>query len=90
MTDKIMRLVALADGSPHPLAGRYVVDYDPTILPGGVVKLDTTDDPRLAKRLDAGTALAWWKAVSPNMPTRPDGKPNRPLTAFSVVIEDAP
>ena len=38
MADKIMRLVALADGSPHPLAGRYVVDYDPTILPGGVVK----------------------------------------------------
>jgi hypothetical protein len=32
-------------------------------------------------------ALMFWKTQSTIVPLRPDGKPNRPLTAFSVSVE---
>lgn len=35
---------------------------------------------------DAAQALDYWKTQSQTVPLRPDGKPNRPLTAFNVTI----
>ena len=37
-----------------------------------------------------GDAMNFWRAPSKTRPTRMDGKPNRPLTALTVEIEDAP
>ena len=34
------------------------------------------------------TAIAFYKWQSSLTPMRPDGKPNRPLTAFTVVFEN--
>ena len=65
----------------------YVVKYDPEAYDGrGDVQLSH-------KRADALTfdsheaAWAFWKQVPKNRPKRADGRPNRPLTAFSVWIE---
>jgi hypothetical protein len=47
-----------------------------------------TDDLAKAKRFASfREAMECWKAQSSVRPYRPDGKPNRPLTAFSVMPE---
>jgi len=47
-----------------------------------------TSDPAKAKRfLTFEAALACWKAQSTVRPWRDDGRPNRPLTAYSVTPE---
>lgn len=38
---------------------------------------------------DVARALEFWKTSPKARPTRPDGKPNRPLTAFSVELVPA-
>ena len=35
-------------------------------------------------------AFEAWRAVPESRPVRPDGEPNRPLTAFTVEIEEGP
>jgi len=56
---------------------------------------DGRGDARLTADLDdalqfptAEAALAFWRQASTTRPTRPDGKPNRPLTAFSIELVD--
>jgi hypothetical protein len=38
---------------------------------------------------DFSRATEVWRQTSRTMPTRPDGRPNRPLTAFSASFVDA-
>jgi hypothetical protein len=46
-----------------------------------------TADPEKAMRFpSAGAAMQFWKTQSKTVPIRPDGKPNRPLTAYHVEI----
>lgn len=89
MTKSIIKFICYASGALSSIDGLYLVRYDPTIK-DGVFFLDTTDDPRKAKTFDPpGLAMEEWMRVSPNMPTRLwDGKPNRPLTAWSIEIID--
>ena len=50
-----------------------------------------TDDLAKAKRFPTFmAAMDCWKAPSTLVPMRPDGKPNRPLTAWSVTVEEVP
>jgi len=50
-----------------------------------------TDDPAKAKRFPSFTAaMECWKAQSTVRPLRDDGRPNRPLTAYSVALIDLP
>jgi hypothetical protein len=52
----------------------------------------STDDPAKAMRFDTVEA-AWeaWRKPSAVCPTRPhDGKPNRPMTVFTVSVEKLP
>lgn len=63
-------------------AGAYVVSYDPD----GETVLTTLIEK--ARRFDtAGEALVYWRQQSVACPLRPDGKPNRPLTAYTVSVE---
>lgn len=50
--------------------------------------LTTTTDPTLAMVFPTFEA-AWevWRAQSTRTPLRPDGKPNRPMTAMTVELE---
>lgn len=49
-----------------------------------------SNDKANAKRFaDLMEAMAYWKRPSNIVPLRPDGRPNRPLTAFSVTVEPA-
>lgn len=49
-----------------------------------------TDDKAKALVFDSlAKAFETWKTQSTIRPLRPDGKPNRPLTAFTITFEQA-
>ena len=88
----IMRILGLARGTPHPFDGSYLKFYDVHAVnkdgtyTGG--DLQVTWDLSEALKLPATDLYALWKAQHG---TRPDGEPNRPLTAFTVdmrIFED--
>jgi hypothetical protein len=70
--------------------GSYLEAFDPDVQNGrGYTKWTT--DPIFAMRfVDAGAAMETWRMTSKTHPVRDDGKPNRPLTAFTVIAEAAP
>jgi hypothetical protein len=88
-----IRIRSLVVGGPTPYDDQYVVDYDPGrdgVDPWGRpmnCHLLATPDRSKALWLDLLHAHALWSAVDPRNPIRPDGKPNRPLTAFTVALE---
>ncbi|HYT08960.1 MAG TPA: hypothetical protein VEL77_15050 [Rugosimonospora sp.] len=83
-----------ATGERTEYTDRYLVSYDPSHhwangdYDGGLPV--TTPDPRDAIQFaDAGAAMEMWKR-GPSCRChrlRPDGEPNRPLTAYTVSVE---
>jgi hypothetical protein len=85
-----IRVVALADGRRCWMAGHYLSKFDFDAAAGRGRGWWTT---RLGNALhfdDPGAAMAFWKTQSRTVPLRDDGKPNRPLTAFTVEIVPLP
>lgn len=63
-----------------------VSDTDPPTYPTGF--LVTTSDPAEALLFPSFRQAAnYWMKQSAAVPLRPDGQPNRPMTAYSVTIE---
>jgi hypothetical protein len=95
--DHLIQILGLADGRPSPFDGQYLKQYDPGrdgVDPNGermLAHIVCTDDPAEAIQFsDLEEIHALWTAVDPRCPLRPDGKPNRPLTAFSITIGQLP
>ena len=87
---KLMKVVAMADGRPGNWVGMYLhsADFDAN---GGIGDMVFTADPARAMRFpDTRSALKMWRTQSTVLPLRPDGQPNRPLTALTVEIVEAP
>ena len=85
----VIRIVSNADGKPSGAEGLYVQEYSPDGYDGRG-DLVLTSHLEGAKRYDSpGAAMADYRRVSTTHPTRPgDGKPNRPLTAWTVEVFD--
>ena len=70
--------------------GGWVAAFDPdggeAVYPTGT--LTETRDPAKAQIFE--TQMAAWAAQSTRTPWRPDGRPNRPMTALTVEIEPVP
>jgi hypothetical protein len=68
------------------LINRWLAEYDPDAGSGpysGVIT--STTEVAAAKRYESADAcLNEWMRVSTRVPLRPDGKPNRPLSAFTI------
>jgi hypothetical protein len=83
-----LQLIALSNDGPTPNDGEYVVEYDPVprMAPGGeFIHLVTTpnrDDARQFPTVEA--AMECWRSTSGRF--RPDGKMDRPLTAYTVEV----
>jgi len=76
-----------SDGVP---INRWLVSFDPDAFQGRG-HIDLTDDASKAQRFaDASSALATWKQPSTVVPFRIDGKPNRPLSAYTVEVRPLP
>src|SRR3954466_4477754 len=68
------------------LVGQAVAWSDPDAHDGRG-DAEFTLDPLRAKRFpNAADAMKYWRRQSTIRPTRDDGKPTRPLTAFTVVV----
>jgi hypothetical protein len=76
----------LAAGRQDSPDGQYLASYDPEAH-GGRGSATWTPDPAKAMTFgDARAAFESWQQVPRSRPVRPDGKPNHPLTAFTVAI----
>jgi|SRR5580693_650977 len=100
----IIKVIAAADhefGRAFWLES-YNVDVEPTITEsvlladgvlingafGGRIWLTANRD-EARKFASASAALEAWNTVSKSRPVRPDGRPNKPLTALSIHVEPA-
>lgn len=89
---KVLQIVGLVNGAPTVFDGQYIVEYDPGrsgLSPDGqpmVCHLVTTPDRDKATRYGLREAVELHRSVDPDNPMRPDGRPNRPLTAFHVMF----
>lgn len=76
-----MKTILKVQPSGHYIAG---CDFDAF---GGIGHAQLTLQRARAKVFDsAEEAMRFWQTRSRVCPTRPDGKPNRPLTAYTVEI----
>jgi hypothetical protein len=64
--------------------------YDPDFYEGRGDVAYTHDPERAMHFVDGKAAMACWRMSSVVRPTRRDGHPNRPLTAFSIEIKPIP
>lgn len=82
-------IVGSALGDKTEFDGKYVKSYDPHDGLRGklVVTANLQDANQFA---DAEDAIEVWQTVNRNHPIRPDGQPNRPLTAFTVELMRIP
>jgi hypothetical protein len=88
----VMRILGLAadPDAVTPFNGEYYVSSK--FGPGfGEGDLNTTRDINKAKRFETLVELRdEWAKVDENFPVRPDGQPNRPLTAWTIEVLQVP
>jgi hypothetical protein len=90
----LIRIMGLVNGGKTAYDGQYVVEYDAsrpgreqgTGRPMMMCHLVATPDRAKATRYTAGEAHELWTSIDKRHPVRPDGKPNRPFTAFTSVV----
>jgi hypothetical protein len=83
----IIRAVEFADGTPCPHSGQWLVWFDHDADGGQGHGVFTSEPRRAMQFLDNADALQFWNRQSLVRPLRPDGQPNKPMTALSVLIE---
>lgn len=89
----VLKLLSLADGTKTAYDGQYLVSYNPemdgTDPDGNEMQctIKCTTDANGAKTYPSQSA-AWaeWTRTSKRAPVRGDGRPNKPLTAYTVEI----
>lgn len=90
-----IKILAHGATGPELEPAEWVVYSDPD---GGDPEIDyptgaivSSDDPERAMAFASfDEAVLYWQRQSERTPLRPDGRPNRPLTAFTVEIEPLP
>jgi hypothetical protein len=89
----VMKIVGLASGGTTPIDGLYLMEYDPGRdgniggRPTGAHILCTPHRESAIKFKSLHELTETWRMTDPRNPTRPDGRPNRPLTAFTIESE---
>ena len=93
---RVIRLIGLANGETSLADGQWVKEYEPSrdgVDPNGNptgCHLVTTADPAQARLYSSTEVFDVYRKVDNRNPVRPDGKPNRPLTAYTVEITPPP
>lgn len=83
----VILILGSALGFRSEIDGNYIEDYMPDNDPAGLGTLLVTDNIKKAKQFGVyREAWEFWKQQSRRVPFRPDGEPNRPLTAYCVEI----
>lgn len=82
----VIQILGWANGQECPHAKEFVETFDHEADGGRGYGTFTPDVVKAMKFVDKGAAYAFWKRTPAIKPIREDGKPNRPLTAASVVF----
>ena len=94
MTDqkavKVIRAMGFANGRHCPHVGQWLLSFDFNAHNGQGFGVFTKNPAKAMRFDDAKAAFAFWRTQSVVKPLRPDGKPNRPLTALTIEIENVP
>ncbi len=88
MSGFVIRVICMADGSPGPYDGKMLSWYNPNLDADDSVAMGgfTNKVEEAMKFENAGEAMVCWNQERTIGSPRPDGLPNRPLTAFTVEI----
>lgn len=70
--------------------GSFLRSYDLEAAGGRGTATWTSDKSRALAFSSFIEAFEAWRAIPESRPLRPDGEPNRPLTAFTVTFEEGP
>lgn len=83
----VLQVQGVAGGSGRmPPVATYVMECD-FEANNGIGTVIFTHNREHAKHFDSPIeALSYWRTQSKTVPLRPDGKPNRPLTAYNICI----
>jgi hypothetical protein len=83
----IIQILGLASGEPSSGVGQWVHRYDPDAQDGRG-ELFTSSSVQDAQRFPTTAAvIAFYQQQSKHHPWRGDGEPNKPLTAYTVMVE---
>jgi hypothetical protein len=83
----VIRAVGFTNGRPCPHEDQFLKNFNHDAY-GGQGYGEFTARPSEAKQFDSYLdAIEFWNKCSMVKPLRPDGKPNRPLTALTMIIE---
>jgi hypothetical protein len=83
----VILAVGFANGAHCPHANQWLKTFDHDACDGQGYGTFTPDPEQAMQFDDAAAAMTFWKKQSRVRPLRQDGKPNRPLTALTVVID---
>lgn len=80
-------LVSMADGRTDGIpVGCYLADYDPEGNDGHGVASWTPDRDKALTFASGAEATACYRAIPHSRPLRTDGRPNQPLTMFTLTF----
>lgn len=82
--------MGFANGVPCPHEGEYLKAFDFEAYDGQGYGEFTKKIDEAKRFKDAAEAWSFWTTVPATRPLRPDGKPNKPLTALTIAIEPIP
>lgn len=83
----VIKILSGAGGMKTPLDGKYVKGFDPDAFDGRGNVTGTPTREHAMQFPEAGEAFLFWTTQSTVRPMRPDGKPNRPMTAYTINVE---
>jgi hypothetical protein len=82
----VIRNLGLAGRGPAEDDGYLLESYDPDAFGGRGYATWTADLAKAMRFATSVEAFELWRAKSTVRPVRPDGAPNRPLTAHTVEV----
>jgi hypothetical protein len=83
----VMQILGYASGEHCEVAGAYVFSVNIQTIPDLNWLRITWDKAEALRFKDTVEAFKVFNEVLQSVPVRPDGKPNKPLTAFNLLIE---
>jgi hypothetical protein len=86
----VIRAVEFANGAFCPHSGQWLSFFNHEAFNGQGWGSFTSDLQKAKRFRNREEALSFWKRQSEIRPLRPDGAPNRPLTALTIEIEPLP
>jgi len=84
----IIKCMGLADGRRETATGQWLKSFDHEAHNGRGEAVFTRDPKEAMKFPSKVAAFNFWRKVPDALKVRPDGKPNRPLTAWHMLIEE--